>query len=82
MTHDIKAPVTHANHPVVGHYFRNWEGKIYFCDSYDPQLGYWMTDVLDHCHRRNVSERAIGRTYHEQTPSSFLNPALTRSGPS
>lgn len=51
---------------VVGHFFRGVGGKVYFCDSYDPQIGFWMTNIeMPIVDRRNVSERAIGRTYHQ-----------------
>lgn len=55
---------THPDHPVVGHYFTSC-GTAYYCDSYDPAIGYWMTNIHAIQDRRNVSERAIGRTYHE-----------------
>lgn len=38
---------------------------IYFCDSYDTGLGYWMTDRLNPANRRNVSERAVNNVYWE-----------------
>lgn len=60
----IKTPLTHPDHPVVGRFFKFWP-RVYFCDSYDPAIGYWMTNVADPSDRRNVSERAIGRTFHE-----------------
>lgn len=58
---------------IVGMRFRAHDGYIYICDSYDPRIGYWMT--REDCPpehkadtqgqwRRNVSERAIGRTFH------------------
>lgn len=37
---------------------------VYLCDLYDC-VGYWMTNVLDATDRRNVSERAINRTFWE-----------------
>ena len=63
----IKTPETHPDHEVVGHYFNGPWGVEYYCDSYDPSCGYWMTPVKDDGeHKRtNVSERAIGRTFHE-----------------
>lgn len=68
---EIMTPATHPHHPTVGHRFRAWDGCTYFCDSYDPSCGYWMTcvanpgNILSHeiGRRRNVSERAIGRTF-------------------
>jgi len=62
---DIITPQSHPNHHTVGKRFRGWDGNIYFCDSYDPSCGYWMTDEKNSSNRRNISERAVGRTYHE-----------------
>jgi hypothetical protein len=73
-TMEIKTPQSHPDHPVVGHRFKAWDGQVYRCDSHDPRVGYWMTredcppeHFADEAGkwRRNVSERAIGRTYHE-----------------
>lgn len=68
----LKTPETHPDHHTVGKYFcSGWDGVIYYCDSYDPSIGYWMTpiDVTDKdwrpVERKNVSERAIGRSFHE-----------------
>ena len=69
----IKTPETHPDHHTVGQTFNAWDGHKYFCDSYDSECGYWMTRVdapeenkQDQFGqwRKNVSERAIGRTYH------------------
>ncbi len=60
----IKTPETHLDHPTVGRYFKSG-GVRYFCTSYDPRIGFWMENVADPLDRRNVSERAIGRTFHE-----------------
>jgi hypothetical protein len=70
MTHDttIKTPESHPDHPVVGKVWRGWDGIEYFCDSYDPRIGFWMTDVNDPANRKNVSERAIHRTFHPVEP--------------
>jgi hypothetical protein len=61
----ILTPENAPNHPVVGRMFRAYVSKVYYCDSYDPSCGYWMTNVDDPTDRTNVSERAIGRTFHE-----------------
>jgi hypothetical protein len=58
----IKTPESHPDHHVVGKYWKAWDN---FCDSYDPEIGFWMTEVGNPENRRNISERAIGRTYHE-----------------
>jgi hypothetical protein len=69
----IKTPATHPDHPVVGHYFKAWAGSslegnaIYFCDSYDPRVDFWMTPINrpdDGIKRRPVSPRAIDATFH------------------
>lgn len=75
MTEDrfaLITPATHPKHHTVGKYFASgWGGLIWYCDSYDPRLGYWMTpiDATDKewrvVERTNVSERAIGASFHE-----------------
>ncbi len=52
-------------HDVVGQIFRGWNGENYICDSYDQRIGFWMTNLASDDDRRNVSERAIGRTFHQ-----------------
>lgn len=58
---------------IVSMRFKAHDGHFYICDSYDPRIGYWM--AREDCPpehksdtqgqwRRNVSERAIGRTFH------------------
>lgn len=49
---------------VVGRRYRNPEGNTYACTEYDPRIGFWMENVANPSDRRNVSERAIDRTYH------------------
>lgn len=68
-----KTPESHPDHEVVGKTFKAWDGHLYVCDSWEENLGYWMTrtdapperraDQRSEF-RRNVSERAIGRTFH------------------
>lgn len=53
--------VKEARHPTVGERFRSMDG-LCLCTSYDSRYGFWMEWVNGD--RRNVSERAIGRTYH------------------
>jgi hypothetical protein len=60
---------TVKTHHTVGHHFSgtNWNRvrtEIYFCDSYEENHGYWMTNVNDPADRKNVSDRAIDRTFH------------------
>lgn len=47
----------------VGKRFTSFE-RPYLCFGYDPRHGFWMRDEASG-EQRNVSERAIGRTYHE-----------------
>lgn len=66
----IKTPETHPDHHTVGHYFGGYDYQakattIYFCDSYDPRIGYWLTNLSNPEDRKSVSEAAIGRTFHE-----------------
>ena len=49
---------------VVGQRYRGSDGT-YVCDGYDPRHGFWMRDVATG-EQRNVSERAIDRTYHRE----------------
>ena len=65
-THII-TPQTNPDHHTVGRRFKAWNDgpQVYFCDSYDPRMGYWMTNETNPEDRRNVSERAIGRTFHQ-----------------
>lgn len=48
----------------TGYSIKHEKSAQYFCDSCDPRIGFWMTNVEDPEDRSNVSERAIGRTYH------------------
>jgi hypothetical protein len=67
----ILSPEERPDHHTIGRYFKG-DGCIWFCDSYDTQIGYWMTPVYGEMRgllqkppeRCNVSERAIGRTFH------------------
>ncbi len=58
-----------ADHHTVGHLF-NAHGHTYYCDSWQPNAGYWMTPVNVSAagwlsaKRTNVSERAINATFH------------------
>lgn len=49
---------------VVGGTYRTWGEQSYVCIGYDRRFGFWMQDVADPHNFTNVSERAIGRTYH------------------
>lgn len=63
----ILTPQTHPNHEVIGqlfaaHYPQGGAG-IWYCDSFDPRQGFWMT-LVNGLHRTNVSDRAINGTFH------------------
>lgn len=50
---------------VVGNHYRAWDGRIYLVFGYDPRSGFWVRTVdNDEPRHANISERAIGRTYH------------------
>jgi hypothetical protein len=54
---------------VVGQRYSAWSYKrsasaIFLCTGYDPRCGFWMVDETDSTDVHNVSERAIGRTFH------------------
>ncbi|OPE29613.1 hypothetical protein APB26_34330 [Pseudomonas aeruginosa] len=62
-----------SSQPAIGLTYRCWDGHTYLCESWEEMRGYWMvrTDAppgrrqdLPSMFRRNVSERAIGRTFH------------------
>lgn len=55
---------SHPEHHTVGKHFVSWGGEIFFCESHD-QNGYWMFPTAGHDNWKLVSERAIGRTFHE-----------------
>lgn len=68
----IKTPQTHPDHPVVGRYwgahsFKHYKTQVFYCDSYDSNIGYWMTNIADLSDRTNISERAIWRTWWPAT---------------
>lgn len=50
---------------VVGKLYKgSFSEGTYQCTGYDPKAGFWMKNVDDPTDIRNVSERAIDRTYH------------------
>lgn len=67
----IQTPETHPGHHTIGRYFKG-QGILWYCDSYDTRLGYWMTPVFGErdpkiygaTERINVSERAIDASIH------------------
>lgn len=70
MTTELITPETHPHHDIVGHYFGGYSLKhdratVFFCESYDPRSGFNLRDLADATDLRNVSERAVGRTFHE-----------------
>lgn len=64
-------PESHPDHHVVGREFgghdwqdTEWRGKRWFCYSHDA-AGYNMYCTDGSGHWTNISERAIGRSFHE-----------------
>ncbi len=78
-------PETHPDHHTVGRDFLAWSIKHgrsarFYCRSHDA-AGYNMLNRADPLDDRNVSERAIGRTYHEvmvDDHGEFCNGARVR----
>lgn len=64
MAREIRTAKTHPADPVIGCRFRGPAGETFVCDSWEENRGYWMTSERDSAVRRNVSERAIGATFH------------------
>jgi len=73
-------PATHPDHHTVGKEFmghdyrrHGWPAVRWFCESHD-RCGYWMYATDGSGHWTNVSERAIGRSFHEieRLPSGRL----------
>jgi len=62
---EILTPANSPDHWAIGRLWVGWNSQIYYCDSYDPRLGFWMTNIADASDRRNISERAPTRTFHE-----------------
>lgn len=70
MNYEVKTRQTHPEHGTVGKFFcaysfKHMASAAYYCDSYDPSCGFWMTNINDPTERKNVSEQAINRTFHE-----------------
>lgn len=66
MSKIIKTVETDSDHHTIGGMYLGWNGQYYLCDSWEENAGYWMTNVADPSDRRNVSERAIGCTFHRK----------------
>lgn len=79
MAQPIQYAENYPNHETLGHCFTGTWGSIYYCDSSDPSMGYWMTPLLgsEDVKRTNVSERAIGRTYHKIRPELYQKRGIT-----
>lgn len=68
LTPDI-TPETHPGHHTVGHDFMGTSWKHsgsarWYCKSHDA-AGYNMVNRADPEDEKNISERAIGRTFHQ-----------------
>lgn len=54
---------------VVGTEYNGPDGRVYQCFGYDPRHGFWMQSVHGEPVRKtNISEAAIGRTFHKRWP--------------
>lgn len=65
--HKITTPADAPKHPVIGQRFKAWDGYFYYCESHEEPYGYWMVrEISDGIEprRSNISENAVGRTYH------------------
>lgn len=62
----------YEGHDVIGQVFRSHDNRLYLCDSWESNHGYWLTDQHDPKHRINVSECAIGSTYHRYHRSQLI----------
>lgn len=72
----ILTPETSPDHWAIGHLYRAWDGKVYYCDSYEHPIGFWMTEVDNESNRRNVSDRAVGGTFHKVWDDPSFTPAF------
>lgn len=94
----LQTPQTHPDHSTVGRHFvgncfrcpQGWH--VFYCDSYEPGHGFWITRAdcpPEHRQdqegewRRNVSEWAIGRSVHKVTvfENGFAASAWGAGGP-
>jgi len=74
MSRQYLTPADRPNHETIGRIFNSWNGYRWFCDAWEENHGFWMTrldapqdrraDLGDTDFRKNVSERAIGATFH------------------
>ncbi len=57
---------------VIGQVYRGGiTNTEYLCTGYDPRSGFWMETTPGQPFRRTtISERAIGRTFHQVRPKS------------
>lgn len=61
---DLYTPSEWVNEVVGKFYGGPFAERTYKCTGYDPRAGFWMRNVCNSNELHNVSERAIGRTYH------------------
>ncbi len=67
--HDVYEPSDWVLEVVAGLY-KSWDGVVHECIGYDPRHGFWMQTVSGETKRSNISERAVGRTWHKVTKAS------------
>lgn len=69
MNEQIKTPLSHPDHPVIGKYFGGYsydtkKTEIYFCSAYDPRVDFVLEGVTTpEPERKEVSPRAINGTF-------------------
>jgi hypothetical protein len=61
----ILTPANSPGHWVIGRLWVGYNGQFYFCESYDPRMGFWLRNIANPSDRRNISERAPTRTFHK-----------------
>lgn len=62
--HDVYEPSDWVIETVNKQFRGPFNECTYLCTGYDPRAGFWMKNVDNPADLRNVSERAIGRTFH------------------
>lgn len=61
---ELYEPSEWVQHVVGRRYYGAFNDGIFLCTGYDVRAGFWMRNVEDPLDLRNVSERAIDRTYN------------------
>ncbi|MBC8738573.1 hypothetical protein F6X40_17585 [Paraburkholderia sp. UCT31] len=59
----VQTPATHPYHLTVGVLWRSADGRVFFCESFMPDRGYRMTDILAPYEAIDVPGNAIGTAF-------------------